>query len=122
MTRIPINPELLIRARERAGSDALALMGRFPKLAKWESGDVQPTLKQLEDFARAVHVPLGHERYRQTGCLGAEMLPLKNKRPRRIRRGQLPTGNPQSMNYAAKPSCRQQRQQAASMLRRGSAR
>lgn len=60
MTRIPINPELLTWARERAGTDALALMGRFPKLAEWELREVQPTLKQLEDFARAVHVPVGY--------------------------------------------------------------
>ena len=60
MTRIPINPELLTWARERAGSDALALMGRFPKFAAWESGALQPTLKQLEDFARAAHVPVGY--------------------------------------------------------------
>ena len=27
------------------------------------------------------------------------MLPLKSKKPRRIRRGQLPTGNPQSKGF-----------------------
>lgn len=31
------------------------------------------------------------------------MLPLKNKRPRCIHRGQLPTGNPQSMNFCRLP-------------------
>lgn len=48
MTRIPINPELPTWARERAGLDALA--GRFPKLSEWEAGELQPTLRQLEDF------------------------------------------------------------------------
>lgn len=30
MTRIPVNPNLLTWARERAGLDMLALAGRFP--------------------------------------------------------------------------------------------
>jgi Zn-dependent peptidase ImmA (M78 family) len=59
MTRIPVNPELLIWARERAGLDSIELAGRFPKLIEWESGELQPTLRQLEDFARAVHVAVG---------------------------------------------------------------
>ena len=39
MTRIPVNPELLTWARERAGLDMLALTGRFPKLGEWEAGE-----------------------------------------------------------------------------------
>jgi len=53
-TRISVNPELLTWARERAGLDTLALAGRLPKLSEWEAGELQPTLRQLEDFARAV--------------------------------------------------------------------
>ena len=60
MTCIPVNPELLIWARERAGLDTFALAGRFPKLAEWEDGELQPTLRQLEDFARSVHVAVGY--------------------------------------------------------------
>ena len=60
MTRIPVNPELLTWARERAGLDTLALAGRFPKLSEWEAGELQPTLRQLEDFARTVHVAVGY--------------------------------------------------------------
>jgi len=60
MTRIPVNPELLTWARTRAGLDMPALATRFPKLDQWEAGDVQPTLRQLEDFTRAVHVPIGY--------------------------------------------------------------
>ncbi len=59
MTRIPINPDLLIWARERAGLDRLALARPFPKLSEWEDGALAPTLRQLENFARAVHVPVG---------------------------------------------------------------
>jgi Zn-dependent peptidase ImmA (M78 family) len=35
------------------------LSKKFPKLALWERGEVSPTLKQLEDFARATHTPFG---------------------------------------------------------------
>lgn len=60
MNRVPVNPELITWARERAGRELLELTGRFPRLAEWESGEVQPTLRQLEGFARAVHVPVGY--------------------------------------------------------------
>ncbi|MGE4294888.1 MAG: ImmA/IrrE family metallo-endopeptidase [Campylobacterales bacterium] len=55
-----VKPDLIVWARERAGLDELALAKRFPKLAEWETGKSQPTLKQLEDFAHAVHVPIGY--------------------------------------------------------------
>jgi Zn-dependent peptidase ImmA (M78 family) len=35
------------------------LQARFPRLELWESGEAQPTIKQLESFAKAVHVPVG---------------------------------------------------------------
>ncbi len=61
MTRVAVRPEMLRWARERAGVMAAdELTGRFPKLPEWEVGDTRPTLKQLEDFARAVHVPVGY--------------------------------------------------------------
>jgi Zn-dependent peptidase ImmA (M78 family)/transcriptional regulator with XRE-family HTH domain len=60
MNRIPVNPTLLSWARERAGLTASDLSERFPKLADWEEGGRQPTLRQLEDFAHAVHVPVGY--------------------------------------------------------------
>lgn len=60
MPRAPVNPELLTWARERAGFSAPELQRRFPKLADWEAGTVAPTLKQLEQFASGVHVPVGY--------------------------------------------------------------
>ena len=60
MTRVPVNPELLSWARERAGMTHEDLAARCKKLPEWESGETQPTLKQLEAFARAVHVPFGY--------------------------------------------------------------
>lgn len=46
-------------ARERAGYSAASLTKRFPKLLAWEEGEVQPTLEQLERFAKATHVAVG---------------------------------------------------------------
>ena len=60
MIRVPVNPELLRWARERAGVSQEDLAAKFRKLPKWESGEIQPTLKQLEAFARAVNVPFGY--------------------------------------------------------------
>ncbi|MDV2453348.1 ImmA/IrrE family metallo-endopeptidase [Xanthomonas hortorum] len=60
MIRVAVQPELLRWARERAGLDAVELEGRFPKLPEWEAGDVQPTLRQLESYARATHAPVGY--------------------------------------------------------------
>jgi len=60
MTRVAVNPGLLRWARERAHLAIPTLTRRFPKLAAWERGDLQPTLKQLEDFAKATHAPIGY--------------------------------------------------------------
>lgn len=60
MTRVPVNPELLQWACERSGMDHEDLVAKFGKLPEWQSGETQPTLKQLEAFARAVHVPVGY--------------------------------------------------------------
>ena len=59
MSRPLVEPKLLRWARERAGCSAEVLARRFPKLESWEFGDVQPTLKQLEAFAKATRTPLG---------------------------------------------------------------
>ena len=60
MTRVAIQPEMFRWARDRARLDSLALAARFPKLEAWEAGEAQPTLRQLEDFARATHAPVGY--------------------------------------------------------------
>lgn len=60
MNRIPVSPDMLRWARDRARLDPFALTGRFPKLEAWEAGELQPTLKQLEDYARATHAPIGY--------------------------------------------------------------
>lgn len=60
MTRVAVRPELLRWARERARSSTLELEAKFPKLPAWERRETQPTLKQLEAFARATRTPLGY--------------------------------------------------------------
>lgn len=57
---VGVNPSLIVWARERAKLEQNALIHRFPKLADWEAGISQPTLRQLEDFAKTVHVPIGY--------------------------------------------------------------
>lgn len=59
MTRVAVNPELLRWARERSRIEPLDLVARFPQLPAWENAQAQPTLKQLESYARATHAPIG---------------------------------------------------------------
>lgn len=58
--RVTVNPELLSWARERAGLETDQLLKRFPKFNDWLRGKLEPTLKQLEAFAKIVHVPIGY--------------------------------------------------------------
>lgn len=57
--RVDVEPALLQWAVDRAGWDAETAERRAPKLGAWMTGDVQPTLKQLESFAQATHAPFG---------------------------------------------------------------
>jgi Zn-dependent peptidase ImmA (M78 family) len=61
--RVDIEPPMLLWACERTGWDVADAEARFPKFAEWIADDPEarrkPTLKQLEKFAQAVHVPLG---------------------------------------------------------------
>src|SRR5262245_5750197 len=59
MTRVSVQPELLRWACERAGLEVRDLAPRFPRLPEWERREKQPTLKQLEAFAKATHTPFG---------------------------------------------------------------
>jgi len=58
--RVEVNPELLQWAVERAGDRGTNLYEQFPHLDDWERGEAQPTLKQLESFAKAAYVPIGY--------------------------------------------------------------
>jgi len=58
--RIPVSAEVLRWAVDRAGWSEDALRGRFPRFEGWLVADPAPTLKQLQAFAHAVHVPFGY--------------------------------------------------------------
>lgn len=60
MNRVDVRSELLRWARERSGQSIEQLTGKFPRLIAWERGEARPTLKQLEDFARATYTPVGY--------------------------------------------------------------
>ncbi|MEA3544386.1 MAG: ImmA/IrrE family metallo-endopeptidase [Thermodesulfobacteriota bacterium] len=59
MARVAVNPEILQWARQRAGLSVGDLRRKFPKVADWLRGELAPTLKQLEAFARKTHTPVG---------------------------------------------------------------
>lgn len=59
MSRIAASPGVLRWARERAGLSVADLQRRFPKLTEWEAETTQPTMGQLEQFAKATGAPFG---------------------------------------------------------------
>lgn len=59
MARVPVKVELLEWAYNRSMKQEY-LHDRFNKLSDWLKGELQPTLKQLEDFANATSTPLGY--------------------------------------------------------------
>ncbi|MFH0992632.1 MAG: hypothetical protein V1799_21760 [bacterium] len=56
---VVIKRELITWARERSGVEIEDLVRRFPKFLQWESGELHPTLRQLEGLAKATLTPLG---------------------------------------------------------------
>jgi Zn-dependent peptidase ImmA (M78 family) len=57
--KVAVAPVMLDWACRRGGLDDEVLLRDFPKLPQWKTQEVQPTLKQLEQFAQKNHVPLG---------------------------------------------------------------
>jgi Zn-dependent peptidase ImmA (M78 family) len=60
MVRVVVKAEILRWARDRAGFTVDDLSSKFPKLEQWESGEIQPTLKQVESYAKATYAPVGY--------------------------------------------------------------
>lgn len=58
--RVDVKPALFHWACERSRIDEVELAARFPKLNSWLSGEAQPTFKQLDDFAKRTHTPIGY--------------------------------------------------------------
>jgi Zn-dependent peptidase ImmA (M78 family)/transcriptional regulator with XRE-family HTH domain len=59
VVRVDVSPRVITWAKDRSRVDDATLSRRFPKLEEWLEGEASPTLKQLEDFARATHTPVG---------------------------------------------------------------
>lgn len=60
MTTVPASVPVLRWAAQRARLDDDEMTARFRKWPLWLSGETQPTLKQLEDFARLTHTAFGY--------------------------------------------------------------
>ncbi|MCF8308670.1 MAG: hypothetical protein K9I68_06650 [Bacteroidales bacterium] len=59
-TEVDINTDILSWAIERAGYDVREFEVKFPKVSEWLEQQKKPTVRQLEDFARKVHLPFGY--------------------------------------------------------------
>lgn len=60
MNSVPASVSVLHWAAKRARLDDAAVSQRFRKWPQWLSGEAQPTLRQLEDFARLTHTAIGY--------------------------------------------------------------
>ena len=60
VVRVDVNPALLAWARDRSKVSPSHLAEKFPKLGLWERREAQPTMKQLEEYARATYTPFGY--------------------------------------------------------------
>lgn len=61
MSHVEVNEDILDWALQRSGADSIeSIQLKFPKLREWKSGEKRPTLRQLEDFAKATHTPFGY--------------------------------------------------------------
>ena len=58
-TRLKISPETLLWATERSGLSIDSLYDIYPKAVDWIKEESEPTVKQLESFAKKIHVPFG---------------------------------------------------------------
>lgn len=58
--RVPVSPAVLTWAVARSGSDRDEIVDTFPKFDEWVTGDLKPTLHQVEKLAATAGVPLGY--------------------------------------------------------------
>src|SRR5262249_7659077 len=59
MAKVAVSRSVLRWAVERSGK-ASVVQRNFPKLSEWERGESQPTMRQLEKFAKETATPLGY--------------------------------------------------------------
>jgi len=60
MNTVAVSIPVLRWAAQRAGLDDRALAERFPRWPRWIEGTAQPTLRQVEGFARLTHTAVGY--------------------------------------------------------------
>ncbi len=87
MIRVDVSPQVLYWARQRAGLDLADLQGKFPKLADWESAAGRPTIRQLQEFAKATRAPYGFLFLPEPPALPlpfADFRTVKNRHPQSI--------------------------------------
>jgi Zn-dependent peptidase ImmA (M78 family) len=59
-TELNINANMLTWAITRAGYELHEFTIKVPNIQKWLKGEKKPTVKQLEDFSKKVHLPFGY--------------------------------------------------------------
>lgn len=59
MQTVDVKPEMIRWAIDRSGLPEEMLLEKFPKLDEWQTGQKQPTLRQLEKFAKKTMTPFG---------------------------------------------------------------
>jgi Zn-dependent peptidase ImmA (M78 family) len=57
---VNVNTNILTWAIARAGYELQAFTDKFPNVQLWLEGEKNPTVKQLEDFSKKVHLPFGY--------------------------------------------------------------
>lgn len=60
MNSVPASIPVIQWAAQRAGLGDAVLTRHYPKWPLWLTGEAQPTLRQLEDFARRTHTAIGY--------------------------------------------------------------
>ena len=59
MARVNVSKDVLLWALERSDKTPTNLQAKFPKIMQWLSGEIHPTVKQLETFAKTTLTPFG---------------------------------------------------------------
>lgn len=57
---VNVNANILTWAIARAGYELQTFTEKFPKVQFWIEGETKPTVKQLENFSKKVHLPFGY--------------------------------------------------------------
>lgn len=60
VNRIDIRPEMIAWAIRRAGYDFSVYLSEHPDVDAWYKQEKQPTERQLEEFAKRIHIPYGY--------------------------------------------------------------